>query len=606
MRLLAAALLFSTLAAQPVRQVWIRAKAPGAVQPDVHSVDVTGSEVIVRSAGISLARLGPLGVSPQPPAVSRQYTFRIPLHPRPAAGRHAHIPATHAGVFVNGMPIPNQFEATSYRGQNLWHFDSVALNAKATHGAPEAGLLEGLLPNRQRHSPLIGFALDGYPVYGPWTGGARMRSSYQLRKIQTRDRWPDGARLAPGQAGPPVNAEYPIGTFAEDYEYIPGSGDLDEFNGRMATTPEYPSGTYAYFLSTNANGQPAFPYLLAHEFYGEYAVPQAPGMLRFRVPGANGKLIRHLEHIHEKPMHVLVISHDRQSFAHIHPEVNEEGIWEVPYTFPHAGRFRVYSDYTPPSGNQRLEHYDVDATGPVPGPAAPTINPGVTLENVSPVRAGEDVELVFRVGDSIRGWQPYLGAWAHVIIAGEGLSSLLHAHPIDATPQGEVHDHTRIPPPDRVCVAANFASPGQYKLWFQLQLGAEVVTIPFTLPVAAAAHHSTKQPIPADATPLRITAHGYEPLRLEIPEGKPVTIAITRTAEGNCGGRIVFPALGLSRDIPPGGTTLLTLPAQPIGEVRFTCGMGMYRGSIVAVSAAPSPDPQKTRSASGSPATNTP
>jgi hypothetical protein len=134
----------------------------------------------------------------------------------------------------------------------------------------------------------------------------------------------------------------------------------------MATTPEYPDGTYAYFLSTNNSGHPAFPYLLAHEFYGEYATPQMPGVLRFRVPGKEGKLVRHLEHVHEKPMHVLVISHDRQTFAHIHPEVNEQGIWEVPFTFPHAGRFRVYSDYTPPGGNQRVEHYD--STPPAPSP----------------------------------------------------------------------------------------------------------------------------------------------------------------------------------------------------------------------------------------------
>jgi len=255
-----------------------------------------------------------------------------------------------------------------------------------------------------------------------------------------------------------VSEEYPLGTFAEDYQYVPHSGDLDEYNGRVTTTPEYPNGTYAYFLSTNSSGQPAFPYLLAHEFYGEYSAPQTPGMLRFRVPAADGKLVRHLEHVHEKPMHVLVISHDRQTFAHIHPEVNEQGIREVPYAFPHAGRFRVYSDYTPPGGNQRVEHYDVDATGPAPRPAPPATNPGVTLENAGKVRAGEDVELVFRVGDSIRGWQPYLGAWAHVVIAGEGLSSLLHAHPIDNAATGEAHDHTRTPPPEPLRRTGNLAT----------------------------------------------------------------------------------------------------------------------------------------------------
>jgi hypothetical protein len=587
MRLAAAALVVSTLAAQPVREGWIRAQAPGAAQPDVQSVEVTEEEVVVRSAGISLAWLGPLALPARAAAGLRQYTFRLPLRPKPAAGRHAHLPAAYAGVFRNGVPIPNRVEGESYRGQNLWHFDGVARGARAAHGTARAGLLEGLLAAGRGDSPVIGYALDGYPVYGPWWGGRRMRSSYQRRKMATRESWPDGTRMAPGQEGPPVGAEYPLGSFAEDYEYVPGSGDLDEYNGRTVKTAEYPEGTYAYFLSTDANGEAAFPYLLAHEFYGEYRVPEAEGMLRFRVSGAGGRLVRHLEHVHEKPMHVLVIAHDRSSFAHLHPEVNEEGVWEVAYAFPHAGRFRVYAEYTPPGGNARREQYDVTAPGAAAGRAEEVENPGVTLENRGTVRAGEDGELVFRVGDGIRGWQRYLGAWAHVVIAGEGLASLFHAHPMDGLPAGEEHDHTRTPPPDRVRVAANFAAPGEYKLWFQMRVGERVVTVPFSLRVErAAARRRGEEAVPAGAVRVRITAQGYEPARVEIPAGRPVTLAIRRTTEGNCGGRIVFPGLGMERAIAPGATVVVRLPAQPRGEVRFGCGMGMYRGSVVAVGGA--------------------
>ena len=73
---------------------------------------------------------------------------------------------------------------------------------------------------------------------------------------------------------------------------------------------------------------------------------------------------------------------------------------------------------------------------------------------------------------------------------------------------------------------------------------------------------------------------------MEGPAGRPVVLAITRTTEGNCGGRIVFPGLGIEREIAPGGTVVVRLPAQPRGEVRFGCGMGMYRGSVVAVGGA--------------------
>ncbi len=39
------------------------------------------------------------------------------------------------------------------------------------------------------------------------------------------------------------------GTFIQDYEYAAGAGDLDECNGRECKTPEFPGGTYAYFLT---------------------------------------------------------------------------------------------------------------------------------------------------------------------------------------------------------------------------------------------------------------------------------------------------------------------------------------------------------------------
>ncbi|MBU6180830.1 MAG: YHYH protein, partial [Verrucomicrobia bacterium] len=39
------------------------------------------------------------------------------------------------------------------------------------------------------------------------------------------------------------------GAFVQDYECVAGSGDLDECNGRFCLTPEFPEGTYAYFLT---------------------------------------------------------------------------------------------------------------------------------------------------------------------------------------------------------------------------------------------------------------------------------------------------------------------------------------------------------------------
>jgi hypothetical protein len=127
------------------------------------------------------------------------------------------------------------------------------------------------------HSPLIGFAYDGFPIYGAYayknangTGGiVRMKSSYTLRNITTRTTYFTGTTVTPG---PPVSATYPLGYFREDYQYNTTSAAtpdyLDQHNGRFCVTPEYPSGTYCYFATVDARWNSAYPYVVGPTFYG--------------------------------------------------------------------------------------------------------------------------------------------------------------------------------------------------------------------------------------------------------------------------------------------------------------------------------------------------
>jgi YHYH protein/Secretion system C-terminal sorting domain len=129
--------------------------------------------------------------------------------------------------------------------------------------------------NAAQHSPLIGFAYDGFPIYGAYgykntdgTGGVvRLKSSYQLRNMTTRTTSPTGAAVT---SGPPVNATYPLGYFREDYEFVSNAASdyLDVHNGRFCKTPEYPNGTYAYFCTVDANHNSAYPYVVGPNFYG--------------------------------------------------------------------------------------------------------------------------------------------------------------------------------------------------------------------------------------------------------------------------------------------------------------------------------------------------
>ena len=60
----------------------------------------------------------------------------------------------------------------------------------------------------------------------------------------------------------------PTGEFLEDYEYSSTGADLDEFNGRFGITPEYPSGTYYYVATVDADNKPAYPYTVGGKFAG--------------------------------------------------------------------------------------------------------------------------------------------------------------------------------------------------------------------------------------------------------------------------------------------------------------------------------------------------
>ena len=43
---------------------------------------------------------------------------------------------------------------------------------------------------------------------------------------------------------------------------------MDEYNGKFGVTPEYPNGTYAYFMTEDSSGNPVYPYAIGRRFYG--------------------------------------------------------------------------------------------------------------------------------------------------------------------------------------------------------------------------------------------------------------------------------------------------------------------------------------------------
>ncbi|MFN0137431.1 MAG: YHYH protein [Phycisphaerae bacterium] len=175
------------------------------------------------------------------------------------------------------------------------HQRSPALAAEVGDGA-----VNPLNPSEMLHSPILGFAFDGYPIYGPYgyanadgTGGVRaMRSSYQLRPdillTGLRHEQPPGTVLDVSLRGPTTSdvnpatgAVYVAGYFLEDYVYINGPAELDKHNGRECVTPEFPTPTYAYFTPIDpSTGENAFPYSIGSTYFGMVETSNFPLMGR--------------------------------------------------------------------------------------------------------------------------------------------------------------------------------------------------------------------------------------------------------------------------------------------------------------------------------------
>ena len=114
------------------------------------------------------------------------------------------------------------------------------------------------------HSPIVGWAYDGNPIYGPY--GLVGSSIQKIRSSHAK-------RVEPNSGLRP--STFPDGFFLNDYYYDRAIGDLDEFNGRFCKTPEYPDGVYAYFTTIDSSlvAKPEYPYVVGVNFR-DYVIPQ--------------------------------------------------------------------------------------------------------------------------------------------------------------------------------------------------------------------------------------------------------------------------------------------------------------------------------------------
>ena len=237
------------------------------LKPAVSIVE-QGEYRIISSNAIPNHAVGQFPNRGNPHTMSPQsLSLRVPMKPRLSAK-----PVVNSrgffGVALNGVPFePHTAEywkndrSTGWRmevksprhslglDQNNAHVQSTGLYHY--HGPP-TGLMNGKAGKvGSKSMKQVGWAADGFPIYTAM-GHAdpkdakskveRLRSSWQLKK---------GTRPSP-PAGP---GGTPDGRYELDFEYVAGSGDLDQLNGREGVTPEFPEGTYYYVVTEE------FPFL---------------------------------------------------------------------------------------------------------------------------------------------------------------------------------------------------------------------------------------------------------------------------------------------------------------------------------------------------------
>jgi hypothetical protein len=296
-----------------------------AVLANCQLVQYSANSVYVNTRGIPSYVTGPFLDGNPSLATDQNAIFKFPLNPIQNTGTPTATTGGNIGVFINGVALFDYRDGVAWNPSTNalcggpgnppcpggpmaamdWNRDAIvaerqgfdcnkahpAMGNYHHHQNPSAFNLDltvisticdlyaadGLYAiNTTQHSPLIGFAYDGFPIYGAYgfantdgTGGiVRIKSGYQLRSITTRTTSPTGATVT---AGPAVSTTYPLGYFREDYEFIAHTGDqsyLDVHNGRFCITPEYPNGIYCYFATVDANHNSAYPYVVGPTFYG--------------------------------------------------------------------------------------------------------------------------------------------------------------------------------------------------------------------------------------------------------------------------------------------------------------------------------------------------
>lgn len=188
--------------------------------------------------------------------------------------------------------------------------------------------------------------------------------------------------------------------------------------------------------------------------------------------------VTRFEIVHEKLIHVFLVSESLEFFAHVHPEEMPDQSFRLPVRLPEGGMYRLLADFYPSGSVPQLALSTLYVTGECrPSHLTASLSPQ-TAENLSvslrmepdQALAGFETRLYMTLSPN-DDLEPYLGVWAHMLAVSADLIDMIHIHPFLRNADGSLQFNLLFP------------RSGLYRIWTQFQRKRVVNTVVFTVPV---------------------------------------------------------------------------------------------------------------------------
>ena len=220
------------------------------------------------------------------------------------------------------------------------------------------------------------------------------------------------------------------------------------------------------------------------------------GVLSFRIQTVAGVPVINFDTENTKQLHLIVVRSDGTEFRHVHPTMNAEGQWSIPWAWDAAGPYRIFADFVPATGmlngKNTVLSDTIDVGGDVtlhrpwtPSPVSQVDGFTVTIDGSLTAGAASTLTAtITRAGQPVTDVQPYLGNYGHLVILREGDLAYLHTQPLGAEAGPSEAGSLSGP---QISFMAEPPTPGRYRLYLDFQVDGHVHTAQFV--VDAQANH---------------------------------------------------------------------------------------------------------------------